>query len=138
MLFEVTAKCGHVGKNMYTLKTFAVIAPSRSEAATLVRNLPRVKHHQRDAILRVVNIDPNRYHEIQRLNQYDPYFHCHSIQEQRRLCHNLMIYEEMQESIQQKAFSISEGKPIYDRKQRIRNVKKYVRLNQFFEEDGIA
>ena len=67
MLFEVQAKCGHVGKNMYTLKTFAVNTSSRAEAAALVRNLPRVKHHHRDAILRVAEIDRKRQEAAIRL-----------------------------------------------------------------------
>lgn len=138
MLFEVQAKCGHVGKNMYTLKTFAVNASSRAEAAALVRNLPRVKHHHRDAILRVAEIDRKRYYEIQCLNQQDPYFQCHSIQEQRRLCTALTVFEERKEDTRHKKVSSLQGKPIFDRKQRIRNAKKYMRHNQFYEENDIA
>ena len=50
-LFEVEAKCGHVGRKYFTLKVFPVKANSRKEAAAIVRNIPRVKHHHKDAIL---------------------------------------------------------------------------------------
>ena len=138
MLYEVQAKCGHVGKNMYTLKTFAVNAPNRAEAATLVRNLPRVKHHHRDAILRVVAIDRNRYYEIQHLNRQDPYFQCHSIQDQRRLCPDLAVYMEVMEGGYHKKSTSLQEKPVFYGKQKIRNVKKYMKHHQYFEENDIA
>ena len=138
MLYEVQAKCGHVRKNMYTLKTFAISASSRVEAAALVRNLPRVKHHHRDAILRVVEIDWNRYYEIQHLNRQDLYFQCHSIQEQRCLCPNLTVYEEVKDSGHHKKIPPLQEKSVFYGKQKIRNVKKYMKHNQYFEENDIA
>lgn len=138
MLYEVQAKCGHVGKNMYTLKTFAISASSRAEAAALVCNLPRVKHHHRDAILRVVEIDWDRYHEIQQFNRQDPYFQCHSIQEQRHLCPNLTVYEEEKKEDYRAKITSPQEKPVFDGKQKIRNIKKYMRHNQYFEENDIA
>ena len=118
MLYEVQAKCGHVGKYMYTLNTFAISAQSRAEAAALVRNLPRVKHQQ--------------------FNRQDPYFQCHSIQEQRHLCPNLTVYEEEKKEDYHAKITSPQEKPVFDGKQKIRNIKKYMRHNQYFEENDIA
>ena len=57
--FNVTAKCGHVGRGYYIPITFAVKAESAAEAASVARDLPRVKHHHKDAILSVKEV--NRY-----------------------------------------------------------------------------
>ena len=50
-MYEVCAKCGHVGRYNYVDKIFAVKASSGKEAAAKVRNFPRVKHDHKDAIL---------------------------------------------------------------------------------------
>ena len=137
MMYEVQAKCGHVGRNMYTLKTFAVEAETGSLAAALVRNQPRVKHHHQDAILQVKVIDIDRYREIKAANQADPYFTCHSIQEQRRLCSNLIVFEERREQYRESKPE-KQGKSRYDGKQKIRNLRKYMKHNNRFEENDIA
>ena len=49
--YEVTAKCGHVGKGFYIPITFPVRAKSAAEAASVTRAFPRVKHDHKDAIL---------------------------------------------------------------------------------------
>ena len=85
-MYEVCAKCGHVGRYNYVDKTFAVIASSGKEAAAIVRDYPRVKHNHKDAIRYVEPIDSTRYAEIIAANAQDPYFFCHSVQEQRRMC----------------------------------------------------
>ncbi len=51
--FIVTAKCGHVGRDNYIPIDFAVKAESASKAASYARDLPRVKHDHKDAILSV-------------------------------------------------------------------------------------
>lgn len=85
-MYEVCAKCGHVGKNNYVDVIFAVRATSGKEAARVARAFPRVKHHHKDAIRYVVQIDEVRYWEIRKANNSNPYFLCHNIQEQRRTC----------------------------------------------------
>ena len=42
--YNVTAKCGHVGRENYIPISFAVKAQSAKEASKRVRNFPRVKH----------------------------------------------------------------------------------------------
>ena len=85
-MYEVCAKCGHVGRGYYVDKVFAVIASNGKEAAAKVRQFPRVKHDYKDAILYVKKIDEERFYEILDLNKMDPFLHCHNIQEQRRTC----------------------------------------------------
>lgn len=85
-MFEVCAKCGHVGKSNYVEKTFAIKATSGKEAAAIARNMPRVKHHHQDAIRYVEKIDESRFNEIIENNSSDLYFQCFNIQDQRELC----------------------------------------------------
>ena len=61
MFFEVQAKCGHVGRNHYIIKNFYVETTSAKRAAYLIRKAPRVKHHHKDAILSVREIDRDEY-----------------------------------------------------------------------------
>ena len=51
-MYEVCAKCGHVGRDFYTEKIFAVKAKNAKEAAQFARFIPRVKHHHPDAMTR--------------------------------------------------------------------------------------
>lgn len=87
--YEVSAKCGHVGKNYYIVKTFFVKAQTGRKAAELVRWQPRVKHHDKDAILNVEKITRNEYLEGILINNNDPYFKSKNIQQQRMKCKNL-------------------------------------------------
>ena len=84
--YEVKAKCGHVGMNNYIIKTFAICAENGREAASRARWMPRVKHHAKDAILSVKEIDEFEYDEIIEINHNDNYFKCESIQDQNAMC----------------------------------------------------
>ena len=122
-LFEVEAKCGHVGQHCFTLKTFAVKAESKKEAAAKVRLFPRVKHHQKDAIRSVVEISLERYNELLKLNNDDPFLKCKNIQEQRMWVTDCDIFEE--EYYEEEKEEIK--KPVYFAKQLLRNPKKFLR-----------
>ena len=133
-MYEVCAKCGHVGRDYYVDKIFVVRAANAKEAARIVRNFPRVKHHHKDAIRYVRMIDEARYWEVRRMNNADPYFLCHSIQEQRRTCEITPICEhnkdvEEPEEIAKKRF--------YDGKKAIKNPKRYYK-NNYYEERYVA
>lgn len=86
-MYEVCAKCGHVGRNNYVDKIFAVVASNGKEAAAKVRNFPRVKHDHKYAIRYVESIDSARFAEIVSENHLDPFFLCRNVQEQRQMCH---------------------------------------------------
>ena len=85
-MYEVCAKCGHVGRNYYVDKIFAVVASDGKEAAAMVRSFPRVKHDHKYAIRYVESIDSARFAEIISENHLDPFFHCRNVQEQRKTC----------------------------------------------------
>ena len=80
--YRVTCKCGHVGRQFFIRIDFPVNADSGKEAAEIARNLPRVKHDHKDAILNCVEIDYEEYQIIQKINNNDPYLKCKNIQEQ--------------------------------------------------------
>ena len=126
--FEVCAKCGHVGRNNYVEKVFAVRAEDAKTAAKVTREFPRVKHHHKDAIRYVVEIDSDRYWEIRRQNEEDPYFNCGCIQDQRRLCADIIVLSEQDESREERSNRELTGKRFYDGKKAIRNPKKYFRF----------
>lgn len=80
--FMVIAKCGHVGKKHYIPIKFAVVAESGKDAAKKARQIPRVKHNHKDAILDVKEITKEEFFEIKHINENDPYLKCKSRHEQ--------------------------------------------------------
>jgi hypothetical protein len=82
--FAVTAKCGHVGRGYYYEGVFYVRAENGSAAAAIVRMMPRVKHHHKDAILGVSTISWAEFMAGRVAKTLDPYYHAHSVQEQRQ------------------------------------------------------
>lgn len=131
-MYEVQAKCGHVGKNYYVLKNFAVKAENGKDAANIIRWMPRVKHHHKDAIRVVKEIDSERYWEIQVTNRMDPYFSCHCVQDQRAYSES-DIYAEEKWLVETK--SDENYKIVYSGKNKIRKPKKYIRNYCLEEED---
>lgn len=128
--YEVTAKCGHVGRQFYALKTFAVEADNGREAAKIVREFPRVKHHHKDAIRNVHEIDYDRFMEIKFFNELDPYFRCVCVQDQRAY-DDPDIYPEERYITDAAAFNSL--KTVYEGKTRVKKPKKYIR-NYYLEE----
>lgn len=137
MKYEVIAKCGHVGRNNYVLKSFAVEAGSAAEAAAVARSLPRVKHHQKDAIREVMEIDDARYLEILKMHRRDPYFRCHSIQEQREHCPEMDLLPELRQTYCSAMREQKNRKDYYIGKEKIRNPKK-VFTRYYIMNEGLA
>ena len=82
--YEVSAKCGHVGRNNYIIKKFYVKAETGEDAAEIVRNKPRVKHHRKDVIIDTKKITEEDYLQgLKEMNE-DKYFQVQSKQEQIR------------------------------------------------------
>lgn len=95
--YEVEAKCGHVGRNNYIIKKFYVCAEDGKNAALKVRKSPRVKHHHKDAIRGVTEIDYNEYLIGLNETSNDSYFLVHNSTDQRAICQfadNEIIREE--------------------------------------------
>ena len=90
-LYIIEAKCGHVGRNNYTIKAFTTKAENPSKAAQKARSFGRVKHHWKDAIVSVREVTEEEYLAQVDANNNDPYFAAKSIQEQRATCEALEI-----------------------------------------------
>lgn len=136
MMFVVEAKFGHVGRNQYIIKEIPVSASSKTEAASIVRNMPRVKHHHPDAIRQVRTVDAPRYWECVAVHNADPYFKCRSIQEQRALCPDMELHPECQSSSYDSKKKEISRKNVFNGKERIRNPKRYI--NYHCDSEGFA
>ena len=93
MHYKVKAKCGHVGRNNYIVQDFFIVANSRREAAAIVRWMPRVKHHKKDAIFFVEEITFSEYREGRAIQEKNPYFKTTNSSEQKEI--NCLIYEDI-------------------------------------------
>jgi len=82
--YEVSAKCGHVGRNNYIIKKFYVKAETGEDAAEIVINKPRVKHHRKDVIIDTKKITEDEYIQGIKEMKEDMYFQVHCKQEQIR------------------------------------------------------
>ena len=133
--YEVQAKCGHVGKGKFFRGTFYVRAYTGSEAAAIVRRMPRVKHDHKDAILSVKRIGEAEYRAGQREHSLNEYYSCTNIQQQRACLDRLEEYIEDE---------VKPEKDIHERaekrKARIRfnTIKNKLRLRNAAEEMAYA
>lgn len=84
--YAVETKCGHVRRSNFIRITYAVKATSKSEAASIARFIPRVKHDKKDAIFSVREISYEEYIDICQTNNKDPYLNVHSKQDQNLYC----------------------------------------------------
>lgn len=101
--FMVIAKCGHVGKNNYYKGNLFIKAESRKEAARIAREVPRVKHDRKDAILDVLEIDLETFENGRSKNHEIHYFTSVNRQEQNRYLHEIEDSIYMEESMMEEA-----------------------------------
>lgn len=123
MYYKVETKCGHVGKENYIIINFPIKADSKKEAAKIAREIPRVKHNYKDAILGVNEITLEEYKQLCKANSNDPYLKCKNKQEQ-----NLIIGLE-ERIIYKEEFDEEIELCVWKYKKPIRNVKKYLKFN---------
>ncbi len=83
--FSVETKCGHVGKLNCVWIKFAICAESAKEAATIARQLARVKHHHKNTIKEVVEITVDEFCKLKAINDADPYLHAKNHREQLQI-----------------------------------------------------
>lgn len=83
--YKVLARCDHVKKGHYIEKWFYVEEESKKEAAQIIRNTPRVKHHKKKAIEDVRTISFEKYLLGLKAMGADPYFKAHNSTNQRRV-----------------------------------------------------
>lgn len=88
--YLVTAKCGHVGRQRYIPITFAITADNGKEAAKITRNIARVKHDHKDAILNVVKVSKEVYLNQMVENESDPYLGFKSRYQQNKYKEEIM------------------------------------------------
>ena len=86
--FQVTAKCGHVGKGRYVPINFAVYAENAHEASQRALTFPRVKRNRKDAIIDCVEITHEEYMVLLDANRRDPYL--------KAKCHRQIAAEEIE------------------------------------------
>ena len=84
--FIVSVKCGHVGRAYCIIKDYPIMAATAKDAAAFARAMGRVKHHLKDAIVKVESVTEDAYRDQRQRNLRDPYFSCKNIQDQRRVC----------------------------------------------------
>lgn len=134
-MYKVIAKCGHVGKGKYIPITFAINANDGKEAARIARNIPRVKHNKKDAIINVIKIDLEEYLSLKEKNANDPYLTCKNKQEQN--CFDLeerIIHEEsykVEKLVEEPKIKIFYGKEL------VRKPKKFINRNKNTKEKSI-
>ncbi len=121
--YEVECKCGHVGRKNYIVVSFAVIAENGKEAASIARNIPRVKHDHKDAILNVRKINDEEFDEINERNHHDLYLQCENIQEQKVLDLTSRLHKESR-YIKKEEID-EERKHLFFKKKPIRNPKRF-------------
>lgn len=83
--YKVTCKCGHVGRGHFIRIDFPVKAMDGREASAIARELPRVKHHHKDAIIACLEITFEEFEALSEKNKYDPYLRCKNVQEQSQI-----------------------------------------------------
>ena len=132
-LYIVRAKCGHVGIEYYTIKEFAVKSLNGKEAAAKVRQMPRVKHDDPNAILSVRQVSQFEFDKKLKENNQDPYLKAINIQEQRENCQNLKILPNINSNNVEQAVETLK-KPLFSGKERIKNPKK--RIQDLENEDS--
>jgi hypothetical protein len=131
--FEVTVKAGHVGRNNYIEIPLFIIAESKKKAAEKARWMPRVKHHDKGAIIDVVEIKWQEYSVGRRKNSEDPYFNAKSIQDQRTLCGQFEIKQ-----CETQNFNITQKvKCLTEKEFKVKNPRKFKRYYGTFKKNSI-
>lgn len=71
--YIVQAACGHVGKGQYLAIDFPIKADSTKEACTICRQFPRVKHDNKNAIIKIREVTKSEYMQQILLNNQNPF-----------------------------------------------------------------
>lgn len=83
--FIVRTKCGHVTRHYYIEIAFAIKAKNACEAAAVARQIGRVKHHHKFAIIEVRAVSQNDFDRQIEINDNDPYLKVKSKREQNEI-----------------------------------------------------
>lgn len=132
--FLVTARCGHVGQTRYIPITYPVLAKDEKEAAALVRGFPRVKHHQKLAILKVEAVAWADFQHQKDINRMDPYLRCHNRQQQAGFEEEIMARTLYDDPIDEIDEARVDTRMLFIGKRKVRiSPKKLIRYRDFGE-----
>lgn len=140
--YSVTVKGAHTDMGKLKTKCFIplelpIAAVNGREAAHIGRWTPRVRHHDPCAVLNVTEINRTQYEEIKNRNSRFLYFSVNSIQQQRKLIgdlSSLIVFDEEKPRRKEEKEAVitdkkeREAKPMYHKKQKIRNKKAFLKL----------
>lgn len=126
--YEVTAKCGHVGRDKYYEGHFFIKASNGKEAAKIIRFTPRVKHNHSDAILSVNRITEEEYISGLEAKKQEAYFNCKSRHQQQELWDEIII-NVRPETEKRKSLLYSKTKNKNVNRNGIRNPYKFKKFN---------
>ena len=119
MYWKIEAKVGHVGgRKKYKIQTFYIAATSGKEAAYKARFAPRVKHNDKKAILSVTKISYEDFVIGNIEYKNDAFVQARNIQEQRRYCFDLEIFDE-ENYLEERRYEKDYDKP-YNKKRALR------------------
>lgn len=134
--FEVVAKCGHVGRDSYFEGHFFQAASNASDAARIVKTMPRVKRDHSDVILWVNEVEYKEYADGLKAMANNPYFHCRSRREQNKVMKQIAD-SIMPETERQRIYRERHGHAEYREKTKpdrngLRNPYKYAKYNNMY------
>lgn len=77
---------GHVGIHNYIPIKLAIIASSAKEASEKAKTKPRVKKNRKGSVIETKEVSYTEFINQYNSNNDNPYFKCHSTQDQRLFC----------------------------------------------------
>ena len=131
--YLVKTKCGHVGRAKFIPIIFPVIADNGKEAAKKARQIARVKHNHKDAILDVQRVTLEEFECQLTINDNDPYLHVKNKQEQKKIVdlEKRLLADEHNDKSKLKK---NNDKSYKRKKQKIiANAYEYEKRNYYFE-----
>lgn len=126
--YLVETMCGHVGNGAYIPVTFPIRAEDGKSAAKIAREIPRVKHHNKYAILDVKKVDFEEFDQQRKINRHDSYLNWLKVN-----------YEVYQEEVSNRVI-LMESRQHYPKKKRHaslnnkKNTTKKLCLNELLDE----
>ena len=87
---------GHVGKHNYIPMELPIKASSAKDASKIAMTKPRVKKNRKGVVLETREVSYTEFLNQCFKNNNNPYFQCHSIQEQRMPCNldDYILYDD--------------------------------------------
>ena len=121
------ARCGHCGKNHYTLKTIPIKAETRELAKAKILSYPRVKKTKNlKVLLDLQEVTVEEYYKAKQDMENDYFFKVQSKQQQNIYCPDLEIFEI--EQPKKPLNRTSTNAKLFHHKKQLKNPHYYSRL----------